>query len=257
MIPAELQGNLELFRDCISGPLVKRLAIDNIKSSSKPKSKRRKRAPQNAKHESSATATIETLDEELVEFVDYVANELFSSFPNEVQTLSYSKTQNDLRIAERFTDPLPPVVIEQILATVSPSITESFEAYSLLESQSNLPRFLLPVLQEYVNAATAAPPVWSSTRASDCEICERDWIPLTYHHLIPKQIHAKAIKRGWHEEWRLNSVAWLCRACHSFVHRIASNEELAKDYWSIEKLMEREDVVAWANWVGRVRWKAR
>lgn len=174
-----------------------------------------------------------------------------------MQSLSYAKTQNDPRIRERFSDPLSTAVIDQILTTVSPSIAESFEAYNLLDSQDDLHRFLIPVLQEYVNDATAAPPVWSNTRASACEICERDWIPLTYHHLIPKQIHAKAIKRGWHEEWRLNSVAWLCRACHSFVHRIASNEELAKDYWSVDKLMEREDVVAWAKWVGRVRWKAR
>ncbi|KAL8865469.1 MAG: hypothetical protein Q9198_009310, partial [Flavoplaca austrocitrina] len=181
----------------------------------------------------------------------YVADDLFSSFPRDLQTLSYSKTQNDPRIGERFSDPLSTTVIDQILVTVSPSIAESFVAYNLLDSQADLPRFLIPVFQEYVNAATAAPPVWSNTRASACEICERDWIPLTYHHLIPKQIHAKAIKRGWHEEWRLNSVAWLCRACHSFVHRIASNEELAKDYWSVDKLMEREDVVAWANWVAR------
>jgi len=52
-------------------------------------------------------------------------------------------------------------------------------------------------------------------------------------------------------------VAWLCRACHSFVHRAASNEELGKDYWSVERLMAREDVQNWAKWVGRVRWKSR
>jgi hypothetical protein len=41
------------------------------------------------------------------------------------------------------------------------------------------------------------------------------------------------------------------------VHKIASNEELARDFSSIERLLEREDVVKWAAWVGRVRWKAR
>jgi len=41
------------------------------------------------------------------------------------------------------------------------------------------------------------------------------------------------------------------------VHRIAGNEELGKDYWSVERLTEREDVQNWAKWVGRVRWKAR
>ncbi len=122
---------------------------------------------------------------------------------------------------------------------------------------SDLSKLLTPIFQDYVNNVTSPPPVWSATRASACEICDRSWIPLTYHHLVPKQIHAKAIKRGWHEEWRLNSVAWLCRACHSFVHRIAGNEELGKDYWSVERLTEREDVQNWAKWVGRVRWKAR
>lgn len=80
---------------------------------------------------------------------------------------------------------------------------------------------------------------------------------MTYHHLIPKSTHERVLKRGWHTEDKLNSVAWLCRACHSFVHRVAGNEELAKSFWSIELLEEREDVKAWVKWVGRVRWKAR
>ncbi|KAL8653017.1 MAG: hypothetical protein Q9226_004012 [Calogaya cf. arnoldii] len=256
MISGELQDNLELFRDCLSGPLVQRLVVDNGKASGKSKAKRRKRRPKDVEHVSEPTASGSPA-EELVDFVDYIANELFSSFSPEVQSLSYSGIQNVPRAGEKFSDPLPSAVLEQILATVSPAIAESLEAYHVLDSQADLPRFLTPVLQEYVNASTAAPPIWSTTRPSACEICERDWIPLTYHHLIPKQIHAKATKRGWHEKWRLNSVAWVCRACHSFVHRIASNEELAKDYWSVDKLMEREDVIAWANWVGRVRWKAK
>lgn len=70
-------------------------------------------------------------------------------------------------------------------------------------------------------------------------------------------MHAKAVKRGWHGEWELGKVAWLCRACHSFVHKIAGNEELAREYYSVELLLEREDVVKWAGWVGKVRWKAK
>ena len=80
---------------------------------------------------------------------------------------------------------------------------------------------------------------------------------LTYHHLIPREMHDTAVKRGWHPEWMLNRVAWLCGACHRFVHRVATNEELAKDWWCVERLMEREDVRKWVGWVGRVRWKAR
>ena len=70
-------------------------------------------------------------------------------------------------------------------------------------------------------------------------------------------MHAKVLKRGWHTEDRLNDVAWLCRACHSFLHRVASHEELAREWFSVERLMDREDVRAFAGWVGKVRWKSK
>lgn len=70
-------------------------------------------------------------------------------------------------------------------------------------------------------------------------------------------MHAKVLKRGWHTEDQLENVAWLCRACHSFVHRIASNEELAREFYSVERLLGREDILKFAGWVGKVRWKAK
>lgn len=70
-------------------------------------------------------------------------------------------------------------------------------------------------------------------------------------------VHAKAVKRGWHREEDLNNVAWLCRACHSFVHRFKGHEELAREYFTVERLLGAEEVRAFAGWVGRVRWKAR
>jgi hypothetical protein len=34
-------------------------------------------------------------------------------------------------------------------------------------------------------------------------------------------------------------------------------DELAKEYYTVEKLVEREDVRRFGEWVGKVRWKAR
>jgi hypothetical protein len=34
-------------------------------------------------------------------------------------------------------------------------------------------------------------------------------------------------------------------------------EELAREWYTVEGLLEREDVRAFAGWVGRVRWKAK
>lgn len=145
-----------------------------------------------------------------------------------------------------------------MLATVPPAVTDSLEAYSFVASVDDLPSFFAPVFEEYVKGASIAPrPHDPSNKATECEICLRDWIPLTYHHLIPRQVHAKALKRGWHEAWQLNAVAWLCRACHNFVHDIASNEELARELWSIDRLTARQDVQEFATWLSRVRWKPR
>ena len=147
--------------------------------------------------------------------------------------------------------------VSNLLDLLPPSVIESIEVYTLVPSSLDIPNALASVIREYINSVSTGPPQWSGTRTTACEICQRDWINLSYHHLIPKQVHAKVLKRKWHEEWILNSVAWLCRACHSFVHRIASNEELAREWYTVELLLNREDVQDWAKWVSRVRWKAR
>lgn len=141
------------------------------------------------------------------------------------------------------------------------AIADSLVTYSLIVDPLDLDRFLETPLNAYVSSVSAAPPehtpAIAASRPDGCEICQREHLPLTYHHLIPRAVHAKAVKRGWHKEWELNKVAWLCRACHSYVHRVASNEMLAKELFSVERLMERDDIQKWAQWVGRVRWKAR
>ena len=182
---------------------------------------------------------------------------MFDILPPELKGLSYADLKSDSQIGRKYASIALPEDLEAFVPNMPPSVTESIEAYGLLSRSMDLSIFVLSVIKEYIATVTMAPPIWTNTRASACEICDRQWIPLTYHHLIPKQVHEKALKRHWHDDWRLNSVAWLCRACHSFVHRIASNEELAKDLWTVDLLMSREDVRAWAKWVGRVRWKTR
>lgn len=152
---------------------------------------------------------------------------------------------------------IPRSLLESLTAAIPVAVSESLVVYGIIPESTDLPDFLRPILSDYISSVTTGPPVWATTRTAACEICDRDWIPLSYHHLIPRKVHAKVLKRGWHEEWKLNSVAWLCRACHSFVHRMASNEELAREWYTVDRILQREDVQDWAKWVGRVRWKAR
>lgn len=266
-------ASLNILRDCISEPLIARSASTPTKPQRQRQSKSRKNKAQHSPVAFKNSEDNGDAAEELAEFVDvgafspekvgfidneqYIATELFVSFPTEVQNASYSSSQRDPHLRAMATDPMPPAMRETVISYVPPTVVDSLEAYGFLNESSELPGLMIPVFQDYISTSTAPPPIWSTTRTEACEICQRGWVPLSYHHLIPKKVHAKVLKRGWHEEWKLNSVAWLCRACHAFVHRIADHEELARHFFTVELLTEREDVQAWAQWVGRVRWKAR
>jgi len=269
MISETDTDNYETFRDCLSELIISKLSHSGEK-------KRRVKGRKNeikpvvkpVEDENASDA------EELGDFIDvcstravplqvisltalqYLASEIFASLPPDLRTISYSTIQNDTGLAEVYSTPLDTTVYDAILDTLPPSVADSLTSYSLLPPTVDMARMLEPVFTAYIISSTTPPPEHSpTTRATECEICEREYLPLTYHHLIPRQMHAKAVKRGWVKEWELQKVAWLCRACHSFVHRIAGNEELAREWHSVEVLMGREDVQAWAKWVGRIRWK--
>jgi len=143
--------------------------------------------------------------------------------------------------------------IESISGVMPLSVQDSLFAYGLMDTAS----LLRSVLPAYATSAAAPPPVWALTRPEACQLCHRDWINLTYHHLIPRSVHDKALTRGWHEERELNRVAWLCGACHRCVHRVATNEELAQHWDTVEKLQTRDDVQRFVQWIGGVRWKKK
>lgn len=248
--------NFQVFRDCLAAPMIER----STENQNPKKQRRTAKAGRKTMIKPLTTEPEEANDaEELAEFIDYIAEEIFMSFPPSIRTLTYSTWFNSAALQTLYPDPLPKQTANSILTPLDPSITESLTTYNILPSETTLSEFLTPILTAYLSTVTMAPRPPSVTRdqATGCEICDRSWIPLTYHHLIPRQAHGKALKRGWHTEDQLNNVAWICRACHSFVHRVATNDDLAKYWYTVDKLLEREDVINFAAWVGRMRWKGR
>ncbi|KAJ2906149.1 hypothetical protein MKZ38_002864 [Zalerion maritima] len=206
----------------------------------------------------------ENAREDLQDFIHYIAVSIFSSLPDEVRTLNYYDWKNDPKLQSEYNPSLltSDMAAERLLSSVPGEVPDSLSVYSILNTPSGetLSELLVPVLQAYITEAfLTAPPVPRQTKdlaqESGCEICERDWVFLTYHHLIPRSVHDKVLKKGWHKKHELGNVAWLCRACHSFVHHFASNEELARKYFTVELLAEEGKVQEWAKWVGRIRWK--
>ncbi|KAF1929069.1 uncharacterized protein M421DRAFT_61491 [Didymella exigua CBS 183.55] len=280
VIFAEEQSNYETFRDCMSEPIMKALALPEQKERNKKKRIAKKRAkykpvgifaPARLQVEAPETdsAPSATDAEDLGEFIAYLSSLIFPCLPLELRTLLYPQFRDSTTLQEAYTTPLSASTYEHLLSTVPPDAVDSLESYALLPANSdthdaNL--LLTPVFTAYCAAVTLPPPIWATTRTTECELCERDWVPLTYHHLIPKSTHDRVRKRGWHDEDVLNSVAWLCRACHSFVHRLASNEELGRYYYTMDLIREggvdgdeerAKEVEGWVRWVGGVRWKSR
>ena len=87
-----------------------------------------------------------------------------------------------------------------------------------------------------------------------CELCDRETV-LTFHHLVPKEMHSTILKRkmsladlglssydgdapsscngapaGGMKEFLGQHGAWLCRPCHSAVHRFADNTRLGLQF---------------------------
>jgi hypothetical protein len=283
-IPADEQTNYETFRDCLSEPVLKALAAPVHKE--RPKKKRlakksarsrtvglfagnRARVEHDEASGDAAGGGAQADAEDLGEFIDYLSSLIFPALPLDLRTLSYPKYRDSPQLQDAYSTPLAAATYTALLDSVPPTAIDSLESYTLLPASSDATdqhNLLTPVLTSYASAVTAPPPIWATTRTTECELCERDWVPLTYHHLIPKSTHARVLKRGWHDEDDLNRVAWLCRACHSWVHRLASNEELAKSWYTIDLIRQggvdcdverQKEVEAWVKWVGGVRWKSR
>ncbi|ATZ47458.1 hypothetical protein BCIN_02g07360 [Botrytis cinerea B05.10] len=265
MIDTTEEPNFRIFLDCISTPLIEQCTSASNSNTSKRKTRKAKAGRKTAIKPLSKEIDVEEARindaAELAEFIEYIALEVFTHLPSDLRTLSYTTYIHDPSLQKKYPSLVPlDFEISTLLTDSLPaSISESLHTYSLLPPCISISSFLHTPLSTYFSQLLSPPPTPQALRAvtTACELCERDWIPLTYHHLIPKFVHAKVLKRGWHTEEDLNNVAWLCRACHSFVHRVAGHEELAREYYTVELLGEREDVQKFVDWVGRVRWKSR
>ncbi|KAF9530994.1 hypothetical protein CPB83DRAFT_787625 [Crepidotus variabilis] len=200
-------------------------------------------------------------DSSLEEFASYLAEEAWPDIPPIIQIATHSSRHEIAKAYPAFAIDMTTTKPQTLdldsddlpLDNVSPSFLETLLSYKLVSDEDDALKFLRKVIGDYIAEAIAPPPVWSSTRTKECEICERE-VPLTYHHLIPRSTHAKVAKQGWHPESMLNSVAWLCRPCHSAVHGVAPNEILAKQYYTVELLLQREDIQKWQKYASKQRW---
>ena len=82
-----------------------------------------------------------------------------------------------------------------------------------------------------------------------CVLCERNNLPITEHHLIPKTLHAgKYVKKRFTSD-QMNETIDLCKACHKTVHANFSEKELARSFNTIETLRSTSQMSRFIRWV--------
>jgi hypothetical protein len=118
----------------------------------------------------------------------------------------------------------------------------------------------------------------------ECELCDR-YIKLTKHHLIPKEtwpriqtklLHAAEEKAKGEVDKALSvlgpgltgvidrlsterstirdilhETCDICRQCHSAVHRVLGNMDLALHYNTVDKLLENDDIRKFCRWASK------
>ncbi|KAG6009981.1 hypothetical protein E4U54_008461 [Claviceps lovelessii] len=256
--------NYAVFRDCLASMLVQTTASSNESKTKRPG--RRRRTKSCAKKSTPAPspapdAPLQNDADQLSDFIDYLADTIFAAFPDALKRLDHRSWRESPDLQTQFPLPLAPEHLSVLDLPLS--VPETLAAYHLTSAdatpESSLPAtteaFLLPVMTSYVETLTTPPPASWTSRTDACEICDRDWMPLSYHHLIPRFVHDKVVKRGWHRKEDLQNVAWLCGACHRFVHQFKTHEELAREYYTVDRLLAEEEVRRFAAWVGRLRRK--
>src|SRR5579883_2945751 len=87
--------------------------------------------------------------------------------------------------------------------------------------------------------------------ASICELCGRNGLPLTKHHLIPKTRHSnKRNKRMFDREEVKTRLAWICRPCHTHIHHVLTEKQLEYDFNTVEALKAHPEIQKFTVWIG-------
>lgn len=90
------------------------------------------------------------------------------------------------------------------------------------------------------------PPTWphAAEPLPACALCGRAVPLLTEHHLVPR---SRGRRRG--QPVQSLPTALLCAACHRFLHRTFSNEQLDREYATVAALLAHDGVARFVAWL--------
>ncbi len=82
-----------------------------------------------------------------------------------------------------------------------------------------------------------------------CALCERER-ELTFHHLIPRTLHAnKWFRKNFERQDMLMRGIDVCRDCHRMIHRTHGEKELGRTFNTKEALLADPQIAKFVVWV--------
>ena len=85
-----------------------------------------------------------------------------------------------------------------------------------------------------------------------CELCGREGIDITRHHLIPRTRHSnKRNQKLFGRDDVRTRLADLCRPCHGFIHKVLSEKQMELEYNTVELLRSHPEIGKFVEWVKR------
>lgn len=86
-----------------------------------------------------------------------------------------------------------------------------------------------------------------------CALCDSPH-QITFHHLIPKTCHRNKWfrKRFTIEDMKTRGL-YLCRPCHSFIHKKYPEKYLGRELNTLEKLQADEVTATYLRWAKKQR----
>lgn len=85
-----------------------------------------------------------------------------------------------------------------------------------------------------------------------CELCGRA-ARLTFHHLIPRALHANKWFKARFTREAMKAGLSLCRQCHSAIHQFITEKEMGRAFNTRDKLLAHPQVARFIVWVRKQR----
>ena len=91
--------------------------------------------------------------------------------------------------------------------------------------------------------------------SGQCVFCHRILkLGTTEHHLIPRCCHRKKFFQRKFTRQQMHTTVPTCRDCHRAIHNLIPNEkDLAKEFFTVARLLNHEGFKRFVEWVKRRR----